>query len=255
MTTRTALIAVAVALLAAAGCADDAPKPAAADAPTFADCPSLAEGARPLYFTDPTGTRLAGVVRGSGATGVVLSHMSDGDACSWDPYARQLAAGGYRVLVLQFQAYGESDGAAAGGDLADNVVGAAGALRAQGARDVVLIGASMGGAASLAAATELTPPPAGVISMSAPTVYPAANAIGAVPRLTAPVLYLVGDTDGAFAANARELYAATPATTARQFVVVPSSTHGIHLMGQPGATGEKVTSSMAAFLARHAPPG
>ena len=254
MRTAVALAVVLLGTLGVAGCSGDGPAgPAAAEAPTFPDCPSLIDGARPVYFTDPTGTRLAGAVRGTGRTGVVLSHMSDGDVCSWDPYARQLAEAGYRVLVLQFQAYGESDGAAGDGELADNVIGAANLLRREGVDGVALIGASMGGAASLAAATGLTPPAAAVISMSAPTVYPNADAMSAVPRLTVPVLYLVGETDGAFAANARELHAATPATTTRELVVVPSSAHGIFLLGQAGSTGERVRSAMDAFLAAHAP--
>jgi pimeloyl-ACP methyl ester carboxylesterase len=254
MRAAVTLAVVLAGTLGAAGCSADEPdEPATVEAPTFEDCPSLIEGARPVYFTDPTGTRLAGAVRGTGRTGVVLSHMSDGDACAWDPYARRLADAGYRVLVLQFQAYGESDGAAGDGELPDNVVGGAGLLREQGVTKVVLIGASMGGVASLAAATELTPPPAAVISMSAPTVYPGADAISAVPRLTAPVLYLAGETDAGFAASARQMHAATPATTPRELVVVPSSAHGIHLLGQAGTTGERVTSAMDTFLARHAP--
>jgi pimeloyl-ACP methyl ester carboxylesterase len=254
MRVRVALAVVLGAALGAAGCSGDDPdEPAAVEAPTFSDCPSLIDGARPVYFTDPTGTRLAGAVRGTGRTGVVLSHMSDGDACAWDPYARQLADAGYRVLVLQFQAYGESDGAAGDGELPDNVVGAANLLREEGADDIALIGGSMGGAASLAAATELTPPAAAVISMSAPTVYPGADAMSAVPTLTVPVLYLVGETDGSFAANARELHAATPVSTTRELVVVPSSAHGIHLLGQAGTTGERVRSAMDGFLAAHAP--
>jgi pimeloyl-ACP methyl ester carboxylesterase len=111
----------------------------------------------------------------------------------------------------------------------------------------------MGAAASLAAATRLQPPVAGVISLSSPTVYPAANALGAVPKLAVPVLYLVGETDGRFAANAQELYAQTPAGADRELVVVKSSAHGIQLMGQPGAVGTQVKAAMDGFLAANAP--
>jgi pimeloyl-ACP methyl ester carboxylesterase len=98
----------------------------------------------------------------------------------------------------------------------------------------------------------MRPRPAGVISLSSPTVYPSADAISAAPKLAVPVLYLVGETDGGFAANARELYEATPASTDRKLVAVPTSAHGIHLLGQQGTAGTRVKAAMDAFLAAYA---
>jgi pimeloyl-ACP methyl ester carboxylesterase len=246
-----AVLALGAAL---AACGQDEPAAKAPPTPAFENCSTMTEdGAELVYFTDPTGTRLAGALYGDGKTGITLAHMSDGDACAWEPHARLLADAGYRVVIFYFQANGDSDGAAADGDLSDNVVGAAKLLRDRGSDKVVLMGGSMGGAASVAAAPKLVPPPAAVISVSAPTVYPGAAALGAAPKVTVPVLYLVGEGDGTFPAQSRELYDATPAGHGRKLVIVPSSAHGINLLGQPADVGAQVKKAVDEMLAAHAP--
>src|SRR5262249_62042229 len=57
-------------------------------------CPSEAAGGRPVGF----GAGLGGLVLGTGRTGVVLAHQSDGDVCQWLPYGKSLAQRGYKVL-------------------------------------------------------------------------------------------------------------------------------------------------------------
>ena len=166
--------------------------------------------------------------------GVVLSHMSDADVCGLLPYARIFANRGYQVLVYFFHGYGLS-GDAGGTSLDGDVVAAAGYLRAHGAGTIALIGASMGATASVAAATELQPAPAVVISLSAPQAYRGADAIDAVKQLTVPVVYVAGTGDGTFADDARALYDATPATTKRTLLLVPTTAHGVPLIGAPGS--------------------
>lgn len=105
--TAAALGGYALGATALSGCSGR-PAPAQSQAGPIVgdDCPDLVEGAAQVRFTDAHGAKLAGVVFGEGSTGVVLSHMSDGDVCIWMAYARQLAAGGYRVLVYYFHGSG-----------------------------------------------------------------------------------------------------------------------------------------------------
>ncbi|MGC5412864.1 hypothetical protein ACPXCX_55805, partial [Streptomyces sp. DT225] len=74
----------------------------------------------------------------------------------------------------------------------------------EGATKLLLMGASKGGTAVLAAAPRLNPQPDAVVALSAPVQYSNMNAVGAVPKLTSPVLYMVGELDGDFGAGVKE---------------------------------------------------
>jgi len=209
-------------------------------------CPSNAKGGRQAHF----GQDLGGLVFGTGRTGVVLSHQSDGDLCQWLPYGKELAQRGYRVLAFDFPGTGASTDSKAALD--DAVVAAAAFLRSDGATKVVLIGASMGGTASIAAAVKIRPPVAGVISLSGPGVFQDTRAIDAAPELAVPVLYVAAEDDPTFANAAHELYDATPTRVSRKLVMLPSGGHGVQLLdadlGAPA--GPEVTK----FLSAVAPP-
>jgi pimeloyl-ACP methyl ester carboxylesterase len=103
-----------------------------------ARCPDLARTGRQITFGDG----LRGVVLGDGASGVVLAHMSGGSVCQWLPYGAELAGRGYRVLAFDFAGSGASPRSRVTQDR--QVVAAAAALRADGARSVALVGGSMG---------------------------------------------------------------------------------------------------------------
>jgi len=240
-----------LAVLGTAGCAGHpAAAPTAAAEPVVGDdCPDLVDGGTQVQFTDAHGGKLVGVVFGKGSTGVVLSHMSDGDVCAWMPYARILANGGYQTIVFYFDGFGSSQGAS-GSTLPGDIVAAAGYLRGHGAKTIALVGASMGAAASVDAATQLKPAPAVVVSLSAPKAYQSADAIDAAKQLTVPVLYAAGVGDGEFADDAQALYDATPATTNRTVLIAPSSSHGIGLVGAPGS---QVRDAMDNALKQQAP--
>lgn len=162
-----------------------------------------------VTFRAPDGTRLAGHVFGSGSTGVVLAHQSDGNLCAWVPYAQHLAKLGYRALVFDFRNVGDSQARdypaniRYGGDVA----GAAAELRRLGVKKVLLIGASLGGSAVLQAAANVRPAVNGVVSVSGAADL--SNAIASVPGLRVPVLYLAGSGDVDFAHDAHRLYNAT----------------------------------------------
>jgi pimeloyl-ACP methyl ester carboxylesterase len=169
-------------------------------------------------FPSADGDQLQGLLIGKGAIGVVLAHESEADLCEWKPYAYALFHEGYRVLAFNFSDQHDRD-----------VVGAVAELRAKGSKEVILIGASMGGTAVLAAAAEVTPPVSAVVSLSGPRAFDAVDALTAVPRLHMPVLFVAGSEDSPFVNDARAMYAATTAP-GRQLLVVDSGGHGIELM-------------------------
>jgi pimeloyl-ACP methyl ester carboxylesterase len=249
---RLPITLLMLAVLGTAGCSGHpaAAPPADAEPVVGGDCPDLVDGGTQVQFTDAKGGKLVGVVFGKGSTGVVLSHMSDGDVCAWMPYARTLANGGYQTIVYYFHGFGLSYGGS-GSSLDGDVLAAAGYLRSHGAKTIALVGASMGASATVAAAAELKPGPAVVVSLSAPKAYQSADAIDAAKQLTVPVLFAAGVGDGEFADDAQALYDATPATTNRTLLIAPSSSHGIGLVGGPGS---QVRDAMDNALRQQAPP-
>jgi pimeloyl-ACP methyl ester carboxylesterase len=184
-----------------------------------------------IHFKAADGTRLAGIRLGRGQTAVVLAHQSRGDACQWASYARRLAGMGYLVIAFDFRGYGDSQarGGRAANRLSADVAAAAKAARARGARKVFAVGASMGGTAVIAAGVHTRPRLAGVISLSGPAAFGGVSAIDVVPRLTVPVLYVVGQFDQDFAADAQTLYDAT-ASADKAIQVLPVGRHGVELV-------------------------
>ena len=196
-------------------------------------------------------TRLVGHSFGGGKTAVVLAHESRSSMCRWVPYARRLATKGYRVFVFDFRNHGRSQQVGYGrrsARLAGDVVAATRYVRAQGARKVFLVGASMGGGAVLVGGANIRPPVDGVVSLSGPASFGGVDAAPAVPRLRVPVLYLASADDGGggFAADAKALYEATPSPD-RTIEVLPGTAHGVSRVSSPGRARDLVEQ----FLASH----
>lgn len=194
-----------------------------------------------VRFTAADGTKLVGHRFGRGETAIVLGHQSDGDLCEWLSYARRLAGLGYFVLALDFRGSGLSQyrSGAAANRLAADLAAATKTVRRLGKRKVFLVGASMGGIASLVAGANVRPAVDGVVSISAPARFRGLDALATAPRLRVPVLYLaaVGDDNAGydFSRDAEALYAATAAADKR-LELLPGRLHGVGLVaGSPRA--------------------
>ena len=191
-----------------------------------------------LRFRAPGGVTLVGHRFGGKTPGrrmaVVLAHMSEGDLCSWTPYARRLAARGFFVLPFDFRGHGSSGGSRDHSKAAADTIAAVRAVRALGARKVVIGGASLGGIAAVIAAPKLRPPVQGVVSISGPAAIEGElDARPVAPRLLVPTLYLAAQQDQSppydFAASARELHDLT-GTPEKRVELVPGSLHGTFLV-------------------------
>jgi pimeloyl-ACP methyl ester carboxylesterase len=200
-------------------------------------CVKRAERRHIVRFTASDGVRLIGVVLGHGPRGVILAHQGGEppNLCGWLPYARALAAAGYRVLVFDHRGFGSSGSTSRRSrtNRVDfDVLGAIRTLRARGVQSVVLGGASLGGAAVLGAAALVVPSVYGVISFSSPQIYANVDAIADVRALRTPVLFLADQGDDEFADDARMLYAAC-ASPDKRLVITDGSEHGFRLLKNP----------------------
>jgi hypothetical protein len=254
---RRGMLACAAALtLLLAGCGgDDGGTPVAAPSPTGpvpgADCPGMAEGtsAKAVHFGASGATNLAGLIGGTGTAGVVLAHQAEADLCQWILGFNELIGKGYKVLAFDFHGHGASESSEVGFD--DDVVAAAATLRADGATSIVLIGASMGGTFSIAAAPKITPPVAGVVSVSAPLAYGGVSAQQAAATVAVPILYVANENDGIIGDAATELKAASTASPDAQALVTSGAIHGVPLVIDGGDA--KIRAALFAFLAKYAP--
>jgi|KBSSwiStaDraftv2_1062776.scaffolds.fasta_scaffold56952_3 pimeloyl-ACP methyl ester carboxylesterase len=243
------LLRVTLIVLLAAGCAKTTtPQAAPSSAGPIAgpECEQNSRDAKRITFGP---NKLVGLVWGTGSTGLVLAHQNQASVCQWLNNAHAWLAEGYRVLAFDFSGYGGSPGGSPG--TVPDVEEAVKAIRAEGATKVVLIGASMGAVAVVAAAPRISPPVTAVVSLSAPTVFKDANAAEAAPKLTMPVFYAAGANEAQFADAARTLYAASKASPDAQLVLAKgSSSHGVSLV-IPEIGSKEVSDGVEAFLKKY----
>ena len=197
---------------------------------------------RLLHFGGAMGNPIAGALLGAEGrrSGVVLAHQLYDNFCSWLPYGRSLEAKGYLVLAFDFGPEAP----------VPQIEAAATELRRRGAERVVLVGASIGGTASLVAAAAMRPPPAAVASLSGPAKLGRMDALAAVRRLRVPMLFMAGAQDGSFTESARMLYSVA-AGRKKTLDVLRTYRHGTALLTTDA--GPRARELLTAFILRHLP--
>jgi alpha-beta hydrolase superfamily lysophospholipase len=213
-----------------------------------------------MWFPSRDGTPLDGADLGSGAVGVVLAHQYPAELCGWWPFAVYLARHGMRVLLFDFRCFGESTCPSGNGSYVDDMLGAAAELRSRGAKRVFLMGASLGGTVAMMAGPQLSPPPAGVVSLSgeADLGYLAGgftrlDALSAVPRLRAPFLEIMAKEDTAVSvADARRLEQRAGSRDKRLIVLPAAFGHGWNILTQGDGSPTPIGPVVLHFLQSHA---
>jgi pimeloyl-ACP methyl ester carboxylesterase len=209
-------------------------------------------GSQAVSFPSTDGVRLEGRLFGDGTAAVVLSHMQPADQTSWFGFATRLAEAGYLVLTYDFRGYcpGRDGGCSAGerdvGAIWQDVLGAIEFVRGRGATSVSLVGASMGGTASLVAASRQGVDVRAVITLSAPVSIEGLVADApTLSRITAAKLYIAGVGDASAARDAQTLYELSPPPKGGPHIL-PSDDHGTDLL--TGGQGEVVRRLIEVYL-------
>jgi pimeloyl-ACP methyl ester carboxylesterase len=209
---------------------------------------------RIVEFPSRSGARLIGRLFSPGLPhAVILAHQIDDDQTDWFDFAQVVASRRFTVLTFNFEGYcgggGCSRGNASDDELWADIAGAVDYLRGRGAKRVGLIGASMGGEASIAAAARLGSSVSAIVTLSA-SMGLAEPGPGAARRdvasIDAPKLFVSGrfDTGPASAARAFDRAASEP----KQLVLVRFGEHGVDLLRwEPG---ERTTPLVLGFLER-----
>ncbi len=199
---------------------------------------------RTVTFATSDGISLGGRLFGGGKTGVILAHMFAADQESWRAFAQRLAQEGFLVLTFDFRGYpasgGQRDVTAADRDLE----AALAFMGGQGVSRVFLVGASMGGTASLKVAARQKV--AGVVAFSAARSFAGLEVTSQeLSGLEEPVLYLASQLDQPAAQAAQEMSDQTPSGELRIF---SGLAHGTDLLR--GGNAEEVEKLVLSFLRR-----
>lgn len=195
-----------------------------------------------VEFQAEDGIVLKGHLFGTGVTAVLLAHMRPADQTAWFDFARVLAGQNIAALTFDFRGYGETGGPKDYAHIDRDMKAAIRFLKARGYHTVYLVGASMGGTASLAVAK--AEGAAGVVTLSAPDQFEGLDVRGAVGELTVPKLFLASQGDDAAVSSLATLYEGAAEPKDRQ--IFDGSAHGTDML--QGDRGQQVADRILAFL-------
>jgi pimeloyl-ACP methyl ester carboxylesterase len=208
---------------------------------------------RAVTFTTADGITLHGTLYGIGHTAVIFSTMGAQRQDTWSKMARATADAGYLALTYNFRFWVSEtqiqDNLRA--YIADDLRAAVAFAREQGAKQIVLVGASLGGMATAKVAGESRA--AAVIIMAAPL-----SARGLTVRvedaelraMTMPKLFVSSENDSTVApADARQMVEQAPEPKTRY--LYPGTAHGTELFETQYAAD--LTQRLLAFIGENVP--
>ncbi|MCA1839279.1 MAG: alpha/beta hydrolase family protein [Actinomycetota bacterium] len=203
---------------------------------------SKTSGGSAVSFRSQDGVLLEGRTFGRLGRGVILAHMYPGDQSRWFGFAKDLSNLGFQVLTFNFRGYGHSQGTKDVPLISRDVVGAVEFMHRSGVKKIVLIGASMGGTASLVAASQIQVQ--GVATLSAPERFMGLDAEPALTSVSAEKIFLAAQGDPN-SKDATSMLKGTndPGADIRLF---PGADHGIDMLS--GRSGEEVRKVLIDFI-------
>ena len=203
---------------------------------------------------DEDGVRIYAAAAGDSSTAVVLVHESGGAGlCGWLPTMRWLSENGIRAVAINLRGYPPSStpSLAIYHHYARDLQAAVDAAHTLGAKNVFVMGASLGGAATVAEAPKLEHV-AGVISLSGELRSRPPSSTRSAPRRGSrvPFLFVGSEADGyVLGSEARRLTRAV-ASKDKQALIFPSGYHGWDLL-DAAPYRARVKSLLLAWLKEH----
>jgi pimeloyl-ACP methyl ester carboxylesterase len=200
----------------------------------------------PVHFSTQDHVQLAGWLYGkSGTTAIICSHEHPGSKAQWSDSAPWFAAHDYLVLAYDFRGWGESQGQFDASKLDTDVLAAITFVQSQGARRVILLGASMGADISLIAASETQV--AGVIALSPEYLFGLSDT--QIRAISAPKLFINSEEDG-YVDDTRQMF--QQARIPKALHLYPGAAHGVAIF--ESEYGQDLIGRILAFTTLYAPP-
>jgi uncharacterized protein len=195
-----------------------------------------------VSFQTADGVTIRGHLFGEGETLVILAHMRPSDQTSWFGFAEELAKAGYSALTFDFRGYGESEGSQELSKIDLDVEAAIETMRDKGYGVIYLMGASMGGTASLIVAARQEV--AGVVAISAPANFEGLDAEAVVGQVSERKLFIASKGDSSATMSLEQLFGRAPEP--KEEKVFEGSDHGTNLL--EGKDAAEVKAAIMAFL-------
>ena len=201
-----------------------------------------------VTFMTEDNIELNGNIFGSGNKWVILSHMYPTDQTSWFEFAEMiiLKEEGYSILTYDFRGYGKSGGTQ---DVSKTVIDLTAALAYIKQYDpelIYLMGASMGGTASIVVAYESFTTLDGVISFSGPGEFEGVSAISVIGDLVPAKLFIASQGDEGAAQSATEMY--EKSMEPKSLEILDGNSHGTFIFEEEPDNAEKVEEIVLNFL-------
>jgi pimeloyl-ACP methyl ester carboxylesterase len=182
--------------------------------------------------------------------------MQPADQSSWFDFADQLGELGYRTLTFNFRGYcpGGDAGCSAGKKdttaIWQDVAGAVGFMRTEGVRRIGLVGASMGGTASLVFASQSGTDIDSVVTLSAPDAIDGLTAgPDVLQTVTAAKLFIAGNVDANAAATAQAFY--NESVQPKRVEILTTDDHGTDIL--EGNQAEIARNLIVGWLGQYVP--
>lgn len=214
-----------------------------AQAQPFA-CLGAQEGDR--FTAKPkAGDAVQAVAIGRSRRAVVFSNTAYNEPCDWLPFARELAAGGYQVVLWKYA----SSGLEQIGELSAVIA----ETRRRGAEKVVLAGGSRGGCLSMMTSSEPGVEADGIAILSCAAVFNRRNPTETAPwaaKVKVPLLHITGEGDSIPTLDeARKEFAAYPIADKKLVIVPRTGAHGDQLLSAPDSAAS-TKAELADFFQR-----
>jgi dienelactone hydrolase len=185
---------------------------------------------------------------------------SEGPYCGFWPYAVKLSHGGIRSLLFNLRCFGESacpQGARHARPVSD-VSGAVEEIQRLGARRVVLVGASLGGAVVIQAGAAIRPLVAGVVDLSGELnlgnllgSHSHLDAGAAAPRVIRPTLLAVARGDRYTPISDMKILYKRLGTSDKRLIVEPFTYgHGWLMLSGPNLSWSRLARQVEDFIHR-----
>jgi len=192
------------------------------------------------FYTEDDEEISGSVFGEEGDVGIVLAHMRGRGQSSWFEFAEKARDSGYVVLTFDFRGYGESTGKKDKRIDRDLEAAVRYMTIHKKVREVVIIGASMGGTAAIAIADEYNV--AAVAALSPPITFGRIDALEAASSMKTPLLLVVAENDPPFNGYVNSFRNAAAAV---RYLEMTGNQHGSNLFADHN---EELTEQLIAFV-------
>jgi alpha/beta superfamily hydrolase len=197
-----------------------------------------------VTFMTEDNIELNGNIFGSGDKWVILSHMYPTDQTSWFEFAEMLKENGYIVFTYDFRGYGKSGGSQDISKIDIDLTAALEYIKQYDPELIYLMGASMGGTASLFVASKERID--GVISFSSPSEVQSISAISVIGDIVPAKLFIAASGDGDAAQQATDMY--EKSMEPKFLEILDGNSHGTFMFEEEPENAEKVEEIVLNFL-------